>query len=359
MRIVYLIHYNPVDNGGVVEKIKQQSSEWKRRGYIVYLVSSKTMSIYNLDLDILFQNNTLEINFGRVGTALQLLYNAFYINKLLKNIEYDIIYMRYMLYMPFFTNVLKTNKVVMEINSDDSKEYRLHSKLTHYYNLITRNLFLSHIDAFVSVSRELRKKFLYLNKEIIVIGNGIDSKKFPLTIVPYINPRPILVFIGSPNQEWHGIDKIEIMAKYFSHYQFYVIGIKADELENIKYFGYLSQEKAVEIIEKSDIGIGTLSLYKKGLEEASPLKTRQYLSCGLPIIYAYKDTDLSEVSNFALKLKNREDNLDYDRIEEFVSKVVNNQEIKRKAKVFASEVLDYEKKECIRCNFFIKVLNEN
>jgi hypothetical protein len=136
MTIVYLIDYNPIENSGVIQKIKQQSMQWRIKGHKVYLVSSKTMSIYDENYNILFQDKFLDIGFGRVGTAMKLLYSSYAIYMLLKHIEFDLIYMRYRLYMPFISKVLNNHKVIMEINSDDKLEYRLHSRLTDIYKAL-------------------------------------------------------------------------------------------------------------------------------------------------------------------------------------------------------------------------------
>ncbi len=357
MKIAYLIDYDLNANSGVIQKIKQQAFQWRQRGHRVYFVSPKTMSIYDADQNIIFQEKLLAVKFGRVGTAINLLYNSYYAYKLFEKIEVDLIYMRYRLYMPFINNIFKSHKVVMEINSDDTLEYKLHSQLTNMYNKLTRALFLKNMDAFVSVSYELKKKFEYLNKPIEVIANGIDTTEYH--VVPGdTNKVPVLVFIGTPKQSWHGLDKIKMMAEYFKKYQFYIIGTNGEDSQNIQYFGYLSEEDSIKIINQCDIGIGTLSLYKKGLTEASPLKTRQYLACGLPLIYAYNDTDIPDDVEFGLKLENSEENLDYKKIEKFVQGVFNNKSISLEAREFAEEILDYDKKEEVRLSFFRRVLDE-
>jgi len=358
MKIAYLINYSLDDKCGVVQKIKQQSKQWILQGHIVYFISLKTMSVYDSNQNIILKQKTLDIKFGRFGTALKLLYNAYYAHKLFKSIEVDCIYMRYQYYMPFINNIFKKNKVIMEINSDDKQEYKLHSHLTSIYNKLTRDLFLRHIDAFVSVSFELKNKFEYLNRPIKVIANGIDVNEYKISIRK-LNKEPILVFIGTPNQPWHGLDKIKILAKYFKKYQFYIIGTDGEDTYNIKYFGFLSSSESTKIINRSDIGMGTLSLYKKGLTEASPLKTRQYLACGLPLIYAYKDTDIPDNAEFGLKLQNTKNNIDYEKIEKFVNNVFNNKDINEKARKFAEDILNYEKKEEERLSFFKRAVYEN
>jgi glycosyltransferase involved in cell wall biosynthesis len=356
MTIAYLIDYDPGINCGVMQKIRQQSSRWRTKGHTVYLVSTKTMAVYSSEEKILYRQKPLNIELGKIGTALNLLYNAYHIASLMKQIDIDMVYMRYRPYMPFFQKMLKQYKVIMEINSDDTVEYKTHSKLKHWYNRYTREIFLKDMDAFVSVSYELKEHFLYLNKPIEVIANGIDVRGCDMA-EGVENKHPTLVFVGSPGQSWHGMEKIIKMAEHFKVYRFYIIGTKGEETDNIRYFGYLSQEEAMDVIKECDVGIGTLSLYQAGLQEASPLKTRQYLACGLPLIYAYKDTDLDEEAAFALKLENAEHNMDYSKIEQFVQKVYKNRDIKNAARDFAKDVLDYAKTEERRLDFFQKVLD--
>jgi hypothetical protein len=167
-----------------------------------------------------------------------------------------------------------------------------------------------------------------------------------------------LVFIGTPNQPWHGFDKIEQMIKHFKDYQFNIIGTDGKNSENVTYFGYLGEKEAAEVIRKCDIGIGTLALYRKKMDEASPLKTRQYLACGLSLIYAYRDTDLPESVPFALKLSNNEKNIDIKKIETFIVEVWHKTSIREEARRFAETVLNYDKKEKKRLLFFKRILGE-
>ena len=60
------------------------------------------------------------------------------------------------------------------------------------------------------------------------------------------------------------------------------------------------------------------------MREACPLKVREYLGYGLPVVVAYRDTDFSDVAPwFLLELPNAEDNAvaGVDRIRAFVDAV--------------------------------------
>ena len=64
--------------------------------------------------------------------------------------------------------------------------------------------------------------------------------------------------------------------------------------------------------ETADVGVGTLALHRNGMNEACPLKTRQYLACGLPIVYAHTDPALQVLNcpDDLLQLPNTEANLE-------------------------------------------------
>jgi hypothetical protein len=55
------------------------------------------------------------------------------------------------------------------------------------------------------------------------------------------------------------------------------------------------------------------------MQEASPLKTREYLAYGIPVIGGYEDTDLDDAECY-LRIGNTEDNVDTEvsRIRRFV-----------------------------------------
>jgi hypothetical protein len=137
---------------------------------------------------------------------------------------------------------------------------------------------------------------------------------------------------------------------------FYIIGPTGKDTDNLKYLGILPNVAANEFIRTCDIGIGPLSLHLKGLTEASPLKTRQYLASGLPIIYGYRDTDIPANSSFALELLNCKDNLDFEAIKKFIIAVVGDAHVKGTARLFAESALAYRVKEKERILFFDKVL---
>lgn len=123
-----------------------------------------------------------------------------------------------------------------------------------------------------------------------------------------------LVFIGSPGQAWHGVDAIAELAKARPLWTFDIIGVDAAELAepapaNMIFHGRLARKDYQPLLERADLAIGTLALYRKQMKEASPLKVREYLANGLPVITAYAETDFPEPVTFILQLPNSPGNV--------------------------------------------------
>ncbi|RUT33465.1 glycosyltransferase [Paenibacillus zeisoli] len=123
-----------------------------------------------------------------------------------------------------------------------------------------------------------------------------------------------LVFIGSPGQAWHGVDAIAELAKARPQWSFDLIGVDASGLPapvpvNMTFHGRLARKDYQPLLERADLAIGTLALYRKQMKEASPLKVREYMANGLPVITAYEETDFPEPVPFILQLPNSPGNV--------------------------------------------------
>jgi hypothetical protein len=90
------------------------------------------------------------------------------------------------------------------------------------------------------------------------------------------------------------------------------------------------------------------------MEEACPLKTREYLSYGLPCIIGYKDADFPDGAPFILQLPNTPDN-----VQNYLSEIENFAKSWKGRHVSREKILhlDYKYKENQRINFFRQVLD--
>ena len=363
MNVLYIIDQD-IHSGktsGIVHKIHGKMKLWEEKGHTVQILSLYSFRLYNASLELLDENYSFEIKkHSKLMTLFRLVYSSYLLKKHLHRFQCDLIYMRTRLYTPFIRKALLGHKVIFELNSDDVEEWRCNNKVIWKYNNVTRKYFYNIAKAFVSVSYELTHRYQEFDKPTITIGNGISATKYPVNIV-LKNEKPQVGFVGSPGFKWHGIDKILWLAQKCKDVDFHIVGEDGQDLDNVKFYGYLKEKEVSEVLLSCDVAISTLSLHEKNMNEASPLKSRQYLALGVPLIYAYKDTDLSGSEEFALQISNSKDNVEnhLSEIQKFIKICHGNEELRKKARGFAENKLDVKSKELERLEFFNKVVGKN
>ena len=270
----------------------------------------------------------------------------------------DVIYHRWSLTYPGLVRATRGATVVLEVNTDDVVEYDLMTPLKGRVNRLTRGMVLRRAAGLSFVTRELVSgpAFARFGRPSVVVANGVDLAAVPHQPAPG-NVRPRLLFIGQPNCPWHGLDKLAALAQAQSGWDFDVVGPAAAEVPgapaNMAFHGVLAAADYRRLLGAADIGIGTLALHRKSLDEASPLKVREYLATGLPVINGYLDTDFPDGADFLLTLPNTEDNVAHgaDRIAAFVQAWAGR-------RVPREQVLhlDSAAKEQVRLDFFASLL---
>lgn len=363
MKIAYIVAEDISIPSGVLKKIEAKLKYWRLCGHDVTLISLKSNGTKPLLKDaIILSQYVKEKNIKK--KLLRRLLISKKLDDCLSSIRPDLVYTRYISGSPDLVHILKKYApYIVEINTNDVEEFKNGKRSRYIFNLLTRSYFLGSASGFVSVSHELmnHKEFTKFNKKFVVVGNGYDfsdvqNKKL------YFNNIPKFIFIGSPNQAWHGTDKIIKLANLLERNEFHIVGPNRDDIDtnekigkNIIFHGYCDSEYLKKLIPQCDIGISTLALHRNNMREASPLKSREYLAYGLPIIIGYEDTDLTEKFSFVLNIGNYENNLieHVKEIENYIDSFigVDPMTIVNAAK----DYLDYEVKEKQRLSFIEKV----
>ena len=215
--------------------------------------------------------------------------------------------------------------------------------------------YIRNINLVVSVTKEILEYQKNKGaKNSIVVANGINVNDYKLRNQPDFElPLKILFLKGtSTDAPWNGLERIiNSIDKYIGkknieliicgHYIQGEIPIKS----YIKHLGYLNKEQVDKLMDEVHIGFSTMALYKQGLQEASSLKTREYISRGLPFIYAYNDTDLNKDSEeFTFKFQNDESLIDMEKVVGFAKRVLNDKEMPGKMRKYSEGHLDYDVK---------------
>ena len=341
---------------GILKKVQTQLEEWEYLGAEVKLLNLSDHCFYDSKLRYISGKKTflLKKKFKGSWWIAQML-SVYFMLFLNKN-KYDLIYMRSQIYMPFSSRAFKRkNKLIAEVNSYDLGEYKnTLPSFTYFYNKLTRNFFYSSVDSFVFISKEIEEYFKKFKKPSVTIGNGVRINK-SVFVKDTQNSKPKICFVGGSEHIWTGKEKFVWLAKQLPKFNFFIIGqFEGKNTENLNYLPLMKTEELHKFLETCDLGVCTLALHTNNMQEASPLKSREYLSFGLPIIYAYEDTDLNGSEPFALRIPNTESNVQDCLVEirEFIYKAFRNSELRLMAKKFAETTLDVTIKEKKRFKFF-------
>ena len=364
MRIAYVsLHWPRTIHSGVGKKIAAQVSAWQAAGHEARLFLHTHTVDHPADLlpgvvETYQQHSGL---IGKIRTEIDRSRALFRLIKQVKAWKPDCIYMRFNVYAFPLHRLFGTAPVILEVVTNDLKQHATLGKGYGIYNRLTRSIALKRSTGIVSISQELaaNPEFTRYGKPAAVIGDGVDLSLYPALPAPQ-NPQPHLVFIGSPGNTWHGVEKLVPLAQHSPEMIVDVIGYDqipgVDNLPaNIHLHGYLCGENYRSILAQADSAISSLSLHTIGMEESSPLKTRECAALGIPLILPYRDTDLDEIDHpCILRIPNSPDNVitHAKNIEQFVRYVQG----KRLVGTAVRKAIDSQEKEKRRLQFIQQIL---
>jgi glycosyltransferase involved in cell wall biosynthesis len=309
VRIAYLVHFRGGRESGIFHKVATHADEWTRRGHEVGLFVATGVEAASAWRSL---PQSVRVVAASTGVKSMLVGRERLVERL-RRWRPDIVYARHTLAYPGLVRLVHSIPTVFEINSNDLTEFRLVSARRWRFATLTRAMLLRPAAGLVFVTHELRDDPLFarFGKPSIVIGNGIRLADYA-ALPPTNNVAPRLVFLGHPHSPWHGLDAIETLARDFPDWQFDVVGPGPEELSpllqtNVTCHSTLTRDAYLPLLARADAGLGTLALYRKRMQEASPLKTREYLASGLPVVIGYVDTDFPEGAPFLLSVPNRAD----------------------------------------------------
>jgi hypothetical protein len=364
MRIAYVsLHWPRRRDSGVGKKIQSQLAAWNARGHEARLFMHT--SLYKPQLDLIEADYFFYSTLGKARTEINRIAAMKRMIEAIRRFHPDLIYLRYSIYVYPAHRLMDIAPVVEEINTNDLTQHEGLGGIYSLYNRFTRGIFLRRVDGLVTVSRELAASsaFAAYHKPARVIANGCKLDDFP-QLPPPSNQIPRLVFIGNPGYLWHGVDKLIDLACRFPDIHIDVVGY--DTLpgfgpmpmpDNLTLHGYLSTGQYQQVLAVADVAISSLALHRVQLEEASPLKSRECLAFGLPLVIAYEDTDLDDKDcDFLLKIPNKEDNIQThaQSIRDFAYRMRG----RRVDREILKKYIDTDQKEATRLSFFEELLQK-
>jgi glycosyltransferase involved in cell wall biosynthesis len=317
MRIAYIsLHWPRTLTNSVGKKILRTMNAWQASGhetrlFMHTLMCEPTEELLPGEVFVYHAGNKLQVELSRVWAARRLV-EAVY------SYHPDIIYFRYGMYVFPIHDLAGVAPVIEDVTTNDLIQHQELGRVYTIYNRLTRGILLRRVNGLVAISHELARSAAFAPYKIptSIIANGIDLENFEAFPAP-ANAIPRLAFIGTPTVGFaaHGIDKLVTLAGLCPDLRFDVIGYEGFSgthplPENITFHGFMPPDLYLPLLANSDAAISSLAFHRVGMQEQSPLKSREYLAVGLPMVVPYIDTDLDDLDcDFLLKIPNCEDNV--------------------------------------------------
>lgn len=297
-RIAYFFDWKFNPEMGVPQKILAQIKIWRREGYYVdlILVVPQTMKPKWERIGDSASYYTYRNIFGRYKARTSAAESII-------NNNYNCVYMRFGILTPKQIKIIKQIPTILEINTINKYEARHWSPNKRLLYYLSERFALKQAAGLAVVTREIQKyyKAKFPAQQIECFPNSIILDEIQVQPAPN-NKRPQLIFVGSPNRPWHGVDRIFTMAQTHPQYDFHIVGAtqKKSTFNNLYVHPEIYENELLIFLSKMDIAISTLALERNFMREASPLKTRLYLACGLPVVMGYLDTACTTNDTFYL-----------------------------------------------------------
>ena len=360
MRIAYVIMHVEKSNmlGGVGRKIEFQTSQWRQAGHEVRpFILMPEYQGENIHTYKACTRLPLIRDLTRMASrsyALTQLINS------VKEYQPDIIYLRCGRYVFPFHTLAKIAPIILEINTRDIDEHRIRGGYFYWSHLFSRKMLFGNVSGFVAVSHEIAELPVNLvyRKPTRVISNGIDLEKYDPLPAPK-NDSPVITMVASPGMAWHGVDKLVALAENCPDLTFNLVGYSPENIRqfvppNLHLPGFLRQAEVKAVLALTDVACSTLALHRNNMEEASTLKVREALAFGIPLILAYRDTDLEGLdADWLLRLPNTPGNMseNVDAIKNFAHRMMG----RRVERALIANRIDQRAKEQERLAFFAEI----
>ena len=204
--------------------------------------------------------------------------------------------------------------------------------LPRFNEFLFRNRIFKNARDVVFVSNEIANEYSGSNK--LIMANGITRSSIT-NFVERDNSKQHWLFLKGSTMEvdYLGLDRL---IKSFDevldcklNIQLHLVGnFTENELSSYKraytsFYEYMNPAELKALMQKCHLGIGSLSLHRINMYEASVLKVRQYFANGLLVLLGYHDTDISknrDFNDFVFEVPNNKTLLPIDEINKWVAK---------------------------------------
>ncbi|MBU3180721.1 glycosyltransferase [Clostridium psychrophilum] len=243
--------------------------------------------------------------------------------------KYDYIYIRYIianLGMLSFLKKAKSKgiKVIIEIPTYPYLEELDNSLKMRIYKLIDNHV-TKRLHKWVYRIACTNKDDKIFNIDTIKIDNGVDLDNVSVVNRKNRKEDNYVNFIGVASiDRWHGYDRFIEAINVYNHnnkanIKFYIVGggnpkvieslkllVEKNKLEkNVIFTGAKDGEELENLYDNMDVGVSSLALFRAGSGH-NPIKTKEYIAKGLPVVTGYEDSLVPSNLEFICKVEDDE-----------------------------------------------------
>lgn len=264
-------------------------------------------------------------------------------NEAIRRVPVDVLYLRY---MPTFPGALKTMKHLKRNGGKLAVEYPTYPAVQETDRFFMRRQVFRYagrvmtkinpmVDLYVMIGEDCNGEFN--GRPAINIVNGVNVENLPLH-APRTDARDIRLLALASMSGWHGYDRIiKSLAAYHGSADVRIAFVGGDGDGSLAKWKLLTNELGLQkritfhgpcygdeleaIIAQSDLGVGSLGLFRFGLRQGITLKTREFIARGLPFVNAVFDPALPEEIRCFLQVPDSEMPIDMAEIVSFAKRV--------------------------------------
>lgn len=364
-KLLYITRYSLHQNFNLQKKFDGQLNAFRSLGFEVYFIGFDEKHLYLVN----GQEKTVIGNTHFRFPAY--LHTQFYNDlhkaaiKAIESVGFDFVYWRT---APLWNssckvaNAIKNSgaRLIYEIPTFPPSKESYTSVLRRLFSIYSRTLskkFDPLVDYYVVIGEDAGGE--YKGKPAINIENGIDISNISVR-TPDNSKDEIHILALASMCYWHGYDRlIKSLAKYNGDKKVIVHMVGGNDggyldewkelsktlglTDSVVYHGPMSGQALEEMFDLCDVGINSLAMYRKGFKVTMELKTREYVSRGLPFVCAVDDPALESCeSPMWLKVANDNSIPDMNQIVDFAIKMKQNPSHVQKLRAIAEDKMTWD-----------------
>lgn len=271
----------------------------------------------------------------------------------------------------FEYNTIEINEIILNIKNFTFKDhlYTILNNRSFYEQLLFEKFFrkksLKLSCAGICVTNEIQSynKKIYSKYTTLLLPNSIDIEQYPEPEIQEKEDSVNIMFLAGSKNIHHGTDRI-LRGTYFGDKKINVdiygdIFIEkkfhnSHPLLNFNFYKKISHDVLISHSKKYHLAISSMGIHRIPLKEACPLKTREYLALGLPVIIGYNDSELGD-SKFVFQVPQNDAPLDFDQVIKFYNSFSMNKHYKKDTQTYCRKYISMSPKMKV-LSYFLKKL---